>query len=73
MDFSELKGWVQSACSEISANEYEADKAYDDPLLLGDLIGDHICGEPNRDDLLCEMIDEGGAFSEAAELITELL
>ena len=79
MTYNELRGWVSSACADMSMNtgslgeydECEADRLFDDAETIADVVGDHIYHEPNRDDLLCEMLDDSDNMRKAAELIIE--
>ena len=73
MTLSELKSWAQCACSDLTESEADGDRMYDNVLAMRDLIGTRIYGEPNRDDLLCAMLDEEGIFPLVAECIINVL
>jgi hypothetical protein len=71
MKLGELKGIVVGICSDLANSEAEADWMYNDVEVMHDLIGHRVYAESNLDDLICEMLDEGGIFSQVAERIIE--
>ena len=54
----EIYTWIQAACWDMAnGNESEAEKNYNDPVLITDLLEDRIFDREDMDEILLDLID----------------